>query len=94
MSNLPAVELLESTHEFPGVFTFKVIGDASEGFVAKVVAAVRQELELEIDPPYNTKQTPGGRHVSVTIEPQVESAWQVLAIYGRIQETEGLVMLF
>jgi putative lipoic acid-binding regulatory protein len=94
MSNLPSVELLESTHEFPGPFTFKAIGQAEGGFVVRVVAAVRQELEIEIDPPYSTKQTRGGRHVSVTLEPEVESAWQVLAIYGRIQETAGLVMLF
>ena len=44
MEQLPAIELLESTHQFPGPYMFKVIGRVDNGFVARVVAAVREEL--------------------------------------------------
>lgn len=92
MDNLPSIELLEETHSFPGRYMFKVIGRADGGFVARVVAAVREELEEETDPPYSLRHTQNGRHVSVTLEPYVESVFQVLAVYSRIRETDGLVM--
>jgi uncharacterized protein len=93
MNTLPSIELLESTHTFPGVFVWKVIGKAEGGFIGRVVAAVRDELEAEVDPPYRVRETAGGRHVAVTLEPVVNSAWDVLAVYGRIQEIPGLVLL-
>ena len=93
MLNLPNIELLESRHAFPCVFTFKVIGSAENNFTARVVAAVRDELHLEVDPPYSLRNTAHGRHVAVTLEPECESAQQVLAVYGRLTGMDGLVML-
>jgi putative lipoic acid-binding regulatory protein len=72
---------------------FKVIGLVEDGFAARVVAAVRDELDGAIDPPFRLRETAGGRHVSVTVEPTVQSAAQVLAIYQRIRRMAGLVML-
>jgi putative lipoic acid-binding regulatory protein len=73
---------------------FKAIGRVDAGFVARVVAAVRTELDSDEDPPYKLQQTASGRHVSVTIEPTVQTSYQVLAIYQRIRDTAGLVMLW
>jgi len=86
-------ELLNSTHRFPGKFLFKAIGLQDGEFADSVVAAVRESLSLEFDPPYELRETPQGRHVSVTIEPWVEDAGQALAAYQRIRELPGLVML-
>ncbi len=94
MSHLPSVELLESTHDFPCVYTLKVIGHSRDGFVARIVSAVRETVGGDTDPPFRVRQTSGGRHVSVTLEPSMESAWQVLAVYGRIHEIEGVVLVF
>lgn len=94
MNELPAIELLESTHSFPGPYMFKVIGKSERGFVARAVAAVREELEAEIDPPYKVRETAGGRHVAVTVQPTVQTAQQVLAVYGRLRHLVGLVMLW
>jgi len=93
MNSLLSIELLESTHEFPGPYVLKVIGRAEGGFVGRVVAAVRDFLEDDVDPPFRFRTTRGGRHVSVTLEPHLQSAWDVLAVYGRIQEISGLVFL-
>lgn len=90
---LEAIELLEQQHHFPGPYMFKVIGRADNGFVARVVAAVRDELEGPVDPPYRVRETSGGRHVSVTLEPTVQTVHQVLAVYRRVQGMAGLVML-
>jgi putative lipoic acid-binding regulatory protein len=93
MSRLPSVELLESTHAFPCAYMFKAIGKSEDGFVARVVAAVRQELAGEADPPYSVRETRSGGHVAVTLQPQMQTATQVLDVYRRILQTAGLVML-
>ena len=93
MNKLPSIELLEATHQFPGSYTFKVIGRVENGFVARVVAAVRDELAQEVDPPFRVRETAGGRHVSVTVEPHVQSVHEVLAVYRRMRSVAGLVML-
>jgi putative lipoic acid-binding regulatory protein len=90
---LPSVELLESRHQFPCSFTFKVIGTAADNFTARVVSHVRDELGMEQDPPYSLRSTKGGKHVAISLEPHCESAQQVLAIYSRLSGMDGLVML-
>jgi putative lipoic acid-binding regulatory protein len=93
VSRLESIELLESTHQFPCPFVFKAIGKADGGFVARVVAVVRDELTGNSDPPYTVRQTSGGRHVAVTLEPHVQTASQVLAVYRRIEQVAGIVMV-
>ncbi|MGD9857614.1 MAG: YbeD family protein [Planctomycetaceae bacterium] len=90
---MPDLELLESTHSFPGTYLFKVIGSAEGNFVGRVVAAVRSELAESIEPSFSIRKTAGRRHVCVTIEPPVTDGMQVLAIYRSLQEIDGLVML-
>ena len=94
MDYLPTIELLESTHAFPGPYMFKAIGSTKEAFAARVIAAVREELRSTSDPPHRLRQTASGRHVSVTLEPRIESARQVIAVYDRIRETPGLIMVW
>ena len=93
MSSLPTVEVLEQTHAFPGPYQFKVIGKADHGFVARVIALVRIELLIDIDPPYRVREAVGGRHLSVTLDPVVQSAQQVIAIYRRLCGLDGVVIL-
>jgi len=93
-TSVPTVDLLEQTHAFPCPYVFKAIGKADQGFLARVVAAVREELNFEIDPPSRVREAVGGRHLSITLEPVVQSAQQVLAVYRRLRMLEGLVMLF
>lgn len=94
IAKMPALELLQSAHRFPGPYTFKVIGRAERGFLARTVAAVRDALEAERDPPYRTRETAGGKHIAITLEPQVATAQQVLDVYKRLSGTVGLVMLW
>ena len=93
MDQMPTAEVLEKAHTFPGAFMFKAIGKADDDFVARVVAAVREELAGDVDPPYTLRETSGGKHVAVTLEPYVQTPAQVLAVYRRIQGVAGLVML-
>jgi putative lipoic acid-binding regulatory protein len=94
MDSPGAIELLQANHSFPGPYLFKVIGRQERGFVARVVAAVREEMAEPVDPPYKVRETAGGRHVSVTLEPVMQTAEQVLAVYRRIRSVAGIVVLW
>jgi putative lipoic acid-binding regulatory protein len=93
MGDLPSIELLESTHQFPGPYVFKVIGRVENGFAARVVAAIRDVLDFPQDPPHSMRHASGGRHVSVTVVPVVQTPEQVLTVYRRVRQMAGLVML-
>ncbi len=93
MTELPTVELLETTHDFPTPYMFKVIGKAERGFLARAVAAVREELKLENDPPFQSRDAVGGRHVSVTFQPTIATPLDVIAVYRRLAKLDGLVMI-
>jgi putative lipoic acid-binding regulatory protein len=93
MSEMPAREVLEATHRFPGRFLFKVIGRTEDEFAARVVAVVREVLSHDFDPPHELRHTSGGRHVAVSIEPWLETLEQALLVYARIRELPGLVMM-
>lgn len=93
MNRADSIELLESTNEFPGAFMIKAIGRAESDFVGRVLQAIRESLALEFDPPYSVRETAGGRHVGVTIEPWCETAEDVLNVYNALKGTEGLVLL-
>ena len=93
MADLPTVELLETTHEFPTVYMFKVIGKSDGGFLARAVAAVRDELKLDADPPFQSRDAVGGRHISVTVQPNVATPLEVIAVYRRLAKLDGLVMI-
>ena len=55
MESMPPLELLEKTHQFPGPYMFKAIGRVENGFAARVVAAVREELGDSVDPPFKVR---------------------------------------
>lgn len=88
-----SLELLRQTHDFPTCVMFKAIGENDPGFVARVVATVRDAIHEDEDPPFRTRETPNGRHVSVTIEPYLTAAEQVLLVYARLRTVRGVVML-
>jgi putative lipoic acid-binding regulatory protein len=93
MDRRPSLELLESTHEFPGTYQIRAIGAAADDFVGRVLAAAASELASPGEIDFSSRTTPGGRHVSVALELTVQTAEQVRAIYARIQEVEGLTLL-
>lgn len=93
MLKIPTIDLLEERHDFPGEYIFKVIGSGEDGFVGKVIVAVRQALDCDADPPFRLRQTPSGRHVAITIKPHVTDAAQVMAIYRMLAEVGGVIMV-
>lgn len=93
MTDSSFIERLEESHEFPGPFTLKAIGPHQDGFVASILAAVQGELQLPDVPEHSLRQTPNGRHVSVTVELIVESAPDVARLYARLRCMEEIRFL-
>lgn len=93
MKNMPSIQLLEERHNFPGPYIFKVIGGVEDGFVGRAVVAVREALGADSDPKFELRQTRSGRHVSITLEPEVESAEQVLEVYQSLSGLDGVVLV-
>jgi uncharacterized protein len=94
MDHRPSEDLLESSHPFPGTYQIKAIGTAEDDFVSRVVEAVVSELATPSELDHTVRVTPGGRHVSLTLEMTVQSAEQVRTIYARLREVKGLTLLF
>jgi uncharacterized protein len=94
MDHRPSVERLESSHSFPGDYKIKAIGSADDAFESRVIEAVCAHLAARSDLDYSTRSTPGGRHIAVTLDMNVQSAEQVRAIYAELQEVKGLTYLF
>jgi putative lipoic acid-binding regulatory protein len=94
MDHRPSLELLESTHFFPGVYQIKAIGLAEEDFERRIVEAVVSELATPSELDHTVRTTPGGRHVAVTLDITVQTAEQVRNIYAKIREARGLTLLF
>lgn len=93
MDHRPSVELLESSHTFPGVYRIKVIGSVADDFEDRVLNIVREEVAAASDVEYSSRATPGGRHVALTLDIIVQSAEQVRSLYARIETVEGLRMV-
>ena len=93
MDHRPSIDLLESTHQFPGAYQIKAIGTAEHGFESRVVEAAVSELATPSELDYSVRTTPGGRHVAVTLDITVQTAEQVRLIYARIRDLQGLVLL-
>ena len=88
-----AIELLNQTHDFPQCVMIKAIGLNQNGFEARVALAVRDQLQLAEEPVCRTRMAKSGKHIAVTVEPEFQSAEEVLAIYGALRQLEGLVMV-
>jgi uncharacterized protein len=90
---IPSLELLELNHTFPGVYQFKVIGNAADGFESRVLDAVRPEVGAPTDLEHSVRSTSGGRHVALTIHVNAGSAEDVRRIYAKIRDLDGVLFL-
>ena len=91
---LPALELLNNMHSFPGPFVFKVIGDAHDDFVGDALTLAMSPLHHSREVNYTSRTTSGGRHMAVTLTIQIESAQEVHLVYEKLLTMSGLRLLF
>jgi putative lipoic acid-binding regulatory protein len=77
-------EKLELSGEFPMLYMFKFIVPAGK---ETEVAALFPKNEMSL------KASSGGKYVSTTIQAMMDSADQIIGIYVRAAEIEGVISL-
>ena len=80
-------ERLDSVHEWPGVYMFKLIFQPDADRMAKVQALFPAEVELL------RKYSAGGKYVSITVREVMMSADDVVARYAAAAAIEGVIVL-
>jgi len=92
MAHIPSKELIESTHSFPGIYVFKVIGLGATSFEQEVVKVFAAELSLP-RASHSKRVSKDGKHVAITLEIPVGSAVKVIEIYHKLIKLPHLTML-
>ena len=88
-----SLQALNDVHQFPGEFMFKVIGENSPDFIARVVQAAVTVLGPRVTPSVTTRESAHGRHQAITMVVQVPSAEGVLDVYAALRVLEGVKLL-
>ncbi len=86
------IDKLNAAHEFPKMFTFKIIGKNApelEQGTRDAIRAMYPDLEPEITQRASSK----GKHLALTVVMLVPNAEAVVALYRRFNELPGLHML-
>ena len=91
---LPDLELIESTHQFPTMFVFKAIGDHHGNFVSDVLNQVLMAFPTERKLRHDVKMSAKGNHSSVTVHVHCENAQEVHDVYNSLLKVNGLRALF
>ncbi|MFB6351732.1 MAG: DUF493 domain-containing protein [Bradymonadaceae bacterium] len=88
-----SIETLEETHSFPCPYQFKIIGANNEEFIAEVVQVGVNVVGSEAEPEVSTRESSGGKYVSVSMEMWVEDAETILDVYERVRTIDEVKMV-
>lgn len=91
---LPSLELIESNHQFPGQFTFKVIGDSRSDFASEALNSTLLALGETREINHSCRTSSAGKHTAITISVYLKSANEVHAVYRNLLEIKDVRALF
>lgn len=89
MSDTPPLEELV---EFPSVFVFRAMGEASPGFADRCVTAVRDALGREPEG-VESKPSKEARYLAVRIGATVIEPAEIHAVYKALRAVDGVRMV-
>ena len=84
------LERLNSVHDFPCEFVFKVIGTNTPEFVSSVVQSTLIVLGKDANIDLTTRESSQGNHTSVTMVINVNDAESVVHVFRMLQSVEGV----
>lgn len=80
--------------DFPCVFRFKAVGEATGGFVRDMLARVARVLGRDVrEEEHSVRQSAKGRYESVTLDLFVKTGDEVYSIYEAISDDERVRFL-
>ncbi len=80
-------ERLDSVHEWPSVYMFKLIFEPDVDRMAKVQALFPPEVEML------RRYSSGGKYLSITVREVMMNAEEVVARYDKASEITGVIVL-
>lgn len=80
---------LEDLMDFPSVFTFRVMGEATDTLPDRCSAALTGALER---PPEHVelRESSAGRYLAVRLGARVDTPDQIYAVYAALRAVEGV----
>ncbi|HWY12808.1 MAG TPA: DUF493 family protein [Bacteroidia bacterium] len=78
---------LDETQSYPSVYMFKFIMDASNRKIALVENLFSENAEIY------TKESDKGKYISITITEVMMSTEEIIGIYSKAAEIEGVMLL-
>ncbi len=75
---------LDQEHDWPGIYIFKFVLPASQKLELK---------ELFPDESFKEKQSKAGNYISFTLEKTIHSSDEVVEIYLKAREIDGIIAL-
>lgn len=78
---------LDETQSYPSVYMFKFILDASNRKIALVENLFSENAEIY------TKESDKGKYISITITEVMMSTEEIIGIYTKAAEIEGVMLL-
>jgi putative lipoic acid-binding regulatory protein len=88
-----SLERLRAVHSFPCEFRFKVIGENSPEFVARVLQTVVLVLGTDRQPEVTIRESEKGRHQALTFSVLVQTPENVLEVYAALRDVKGVRVL-
>jgi putative lipoic acid-binding regulatory protein len=89
-SGVPPVELLESTHDFPGEYMLKAFGPHEQTFVDAVTEAVSPFHSRAGSPAVSARASSKGTYICVTAAVWLDDAGHVEPLYAAVRQVDGL----
>lgn len=86
------LETLRAVHQFPGPYTFKLIGDNDATLVESALEILKTELP-DIEPTISRRESDKGNHQAVTMTLVVPDAETVHTLYSSFRKLPGMRML-
>ena len=78
---------LDETQSYPSVYMFKFIMDASNRKIALIENLFSENAEIY------TKESDKGKYISITITEVMMSTEEIIGIYSKAAEIEGVILL-
>ena len=88
-----SMRLLEEYHEFPGSYTFKIIGPNYPEWFNQIKAAAESVLGDIGDSLKPSASSKNMRYMSLSLEVHVKSSAQVLEVYDVLKKVPDVKML-
>lgn len=87
----PSRELLLANHSFPGPYVVKAFGPGADSFREEVEACAHAVVGVRVE--VTQRASKGGNRMCVTLTLDAKNVDEVIDVYDRVHEVDGLKLI-